>query len=165
MLSTSNTPDNSPQSAGSPRVRECLPADSAAIQRILAEAGLSLLQTSAPPTPSAPETSSNETYVCESRGEVVAVLQSRQIDHELEILDVAVDSSHRRKGFATLLLQSVLHLAKQRGAQEFFLEVRDSNDAALALYRKFGFVVTGRRPNYYRDSNEAALLLKLKVTG
>lgn len=161
MPSTANTPDNSPQSAGPPRVRESLPADSAAIQRILAEAGLSLLQTSAPPTPSAPQTGSNQIYVCESAGEVVAVLQSRQTDHQLEILDIAVDSRHRRKGFATLLLQSVLHLAKQRGAHEFFLEVRESNAAALTLYRKFGFVVTGRRPNYYRDPTEGALLLRL----
>jgi len=165
MPSTANTPDNSPQAATPPLVRESLPADSAAIQRILVEARLSLLQTSATPTPSAPQDRSNQIYVCESGGEVVAVLQSRQIDHELEILDIAVDSRHRRKGLATLLLQSVLHVAEKAGAQEIFLEVRESNAAALALYRKFGFVATGRRPNYYRDSNEAALLLRLQTAG
>jgi [ribosomal protein S18]-alanine N-acetyltransferase len=164
MPSISNTPDNNPQTAET-RVRESRPTDSAAVQRILEDAGLSLLPTSEPHSPSTPQNSSNQVYVCESGGEVVAVLQSRQIDRELEILDVAVDSRHRRKGFATLLLESLLQLAKQRGAQEFSLEVRESNAAALALYRKFGFATTGRRPNYYVGPVEAALLLHLNVTG
>ena len=139
-------------------MRESRPADSAAIQRILGESGLSFLP------PSMPQNSPNQVHVCESGGEVIAVLQSRQIGHELEILDVAVDSRQRRKRFATLLLEGVLQLTKQRGAQEFFLEVRESNAAALALYRKFGFVVAGRRPNYYRRPDEAALFLRLRFT-
>lgn len=160
----SNTPGNNPQAAGRPLVRASRPTDSAAIQRILGESGLSLLPTSEPRSPSTPQNSPIEVHVCESGGKVVAVLQSRQIGHELEILDVAVDSGQRRKGFATLLLESVLQLAKQRGGQEFFLEVRESNAAALALYRKFGFFVTGRRANYYRSPDEAALLLGLRFT-
>jgi ribosomal-protein-alanine N-acetyltransferase len=143
-------------------VRESRPTDSAAIQRILGDSGLSLLPTNQ--SPSTPQNLPNQVMVCESGGEVVAVLQSRQIDRELEILDVAVDSRRRRKGFATLLLESLLQLAKQRGAQEFFLEVRESNAPALALYRKFGFVVAGRRPNYYRHPDEAALLFRLRFT-
>jgi len=164
MPSNSNTPDNNPQTALRPLVRESRPTDAVAIQRILGESGLSLLPKSAPHSPSTPQNSPNQVHVCESGGEVIAVLQSRQIAHELEILDVAVDSRQRRKRFATLLLESVLQLARQRGAQEFFLEVRESNAAALALYRKFGFVVAGRRPNYYRRPDEAALLLRLRFT-
>jgi [ribosomal protein S18]-alanine N-acetyltransferase len=158
MPSISNTSQNNPL------VRESCAADSAAIQRILGETGFSLLPTSDPRSPSPPQNSLNQVFVCESGGEVVAVLQSRQIDHELEIFDVAVDSRQRRRGFATRLLQSVLQLGEKRGVQEFFLEVRESNAAALALYRKFGFGVSGRRPNYYRDPDEAALLLRLRLT-
>jgi [ribosomal protein S18]-alanine N-acetyltransferase len=164
MSTNSNTLDNNPQAAGRPLVRENRPTDSVAIQRILGESGLSLLPTSEPRSSSTPQNSPDQVHVCESGGEIVAVLQSRLIDHELEILDVAVDSKQRRKGFATLLLESVLQVAKQRGAQEFFLEVRESNAAALALYRKFGFVVAGRRPSYYRRPDEAALLLRLRFT-
>jgi ribosomal-protein-alanine acetyltransferase len=165
MPSTSNISHNSPQTAGPSLVRESRPADSPAIQRILAEAGLSPLLRNGPQSPTTPQNVPNQAQVCEFGGKVIAVLQSRQIDHELEILDVAVESRQRRKGFATLLLANVLRHGKQHGAREFFLEVRESNAAAFALYRKFGFVVVGRRPNYYRDPDEAALLLKLKVTG
>jgi ribosomal protein S18 acetylase RimI-like enzyme len=96
---------------------------------------------------------------------VVAVLQWRQVGQEVEIFDVAVDATHRRQGIASILLESVLGLARERGAKEFFMEVRESNDAALALYRTLGFSITGRRPNYYRDPDAAALLLRLDVTG
>lgn len=165
MPSDSNPPNDHPPVAGRPVVREGRPSDAHAIQRILSEAGLSLLPTSDSNRPSTPQNVSNQTHVCEVGGEVVGVLQWRQVSQEVEIFDVAVDSANRRQGIASLLLQRVLALGKERGATEFFLEVRESNAAATALYRKFGFTDAGRRPNYYRDSNEAALLLKLKVTG
>lgn len=165
MPSASNAPDNSPQNAAPPLVRESLPADAAAVQRILGEAGLSPVAATDPRNPEPKQFAANEVHVCEFSGEVVAVLQWRQVSQEAEIFDIAVAPPYRRQGIASLLLQSVLAVGKKRGATEFFLEVRESNAAALALYRKFGFVVTGHRPSYYHDSNEAALLLNLKVTG
>lgn len=146
-------------------VRARRPSDAQAIGRILGEASLSPLPETDSRNAASNQSVASEVHVCEFGGEVIAVLQWRQVAQEVEIFDVAVGSANRRQGIASLLLQSVLALAKERGATEFFLEVRESNAAALALYRKFGFAVTGRRPNYYRDSNEAALLLRLQSAG
>jgi [ribosomal protein S18]-alanine N-acetyltransferase len=146
-------------------VRERRPSDAEAIERILREASLSPLPAIDPRKAASHQSAANEVHVCEFGGEVVAVLHWRQVSQEVEIFDVAVDSANRRQGIAGHLLQSVLTLGQERGATEFFLEVRESNAAALALYRKFGFTVAGRRPNYYRNPTETALLLRLEFTG
>jgi len=96
---------------------------------------------------------------------VVGVLQWRLVDPEAEILDLAVAQVQRRKGHARFLLERFLQLAAKNGVREVFLEVRESNAAAIALYTNFGFSRSGRRPNYYSHPTEAALLLKRKLTG
>jgi [ribosomal protein S18]-alanine N-acetyltransferase len=58
-----------------------------------------------------------------------------------------------------------LNLAQERGTRAVFLEVRESNAGALALYHEFGFEASGRRPRYYREPTEAALVLHLRITG
>jgi ribosomal-protein-alanine N-acetyltransferase len=55
-----------------------------------------------------------------------------------------------------------LRSAKEEGAVTSFLEVRESNEAALEMYRKFGFVESGRREGYYKDNGEDAILMSLK---
>jgi len=104
-------------------------------------------------------------HVCERNREVVGVLQWRLVEPEAEILDLAVAQAHRRKGHAKFLLERFLQLAAKNGVREVFLEVRESNAAAIALYTNFGFSQSGRRPNYYSRPTEAALLLKRKLTG
>src|SRR6266404_2477398 len=104
-------------------------------------------------------------HVCERNRKVVGVLQWRLVEPEAEILDLAVAQAHRRKGHARFLLERFLQLAAKNGVREVFLEVRESNAAAIALYSNFGFSRAGRRPNYYSHPTEAALLLKRKLTG
>jgi len=164
MPSDSEQLERAPEADSRRIVRECLPSDSSAIKRILSEANLSSLETSDLRDAVSNQIASYHTQVCEVGKEVVAALQWRQVGQEVEIFDVAVDATHRRQGIASILLESVLGLARERGAKEFFMEVRESNAAALALYRTLGFSVTGRRPNYYRDPDDAALLLRLDVT-
>ena len=55
----------------------------------------------------------------------------------------------------------MLKLAAQEGALSSFLEVRASNEAAQAMYRKFGYEEVGRRPRYYKDNDEDAILMTL----
>jgi ribosomal-protein-alanine acetyltransferase len=100
------------------------------------------------------------TAVCQQGSEIIGALQWRNLGEELEILDLAVAPKHRCAGHAAFLLKNFLHEAAQTGAQYIFLEVRESNTAAIALYTKFGFTRAGRRPNYYRDPAEAALLMQ-----
>ncbi len=81
---------------------------------------------------------------------------------EWELENIVVSPQARRKGIAGLLLKSLLQCAQQEGGREMFLEVRESNQAARQLYEKVGFNVTGRRPSYYSDPAEDAILYRLQ---
>jgi ribosomal-protein-alanine N-acetyltransferase len=81
---------------------------------------------------------------------------------EMHILNLAVHPVHRQKGIARRLLSEGLAQARIQGAEIAWLEVRPSNLAARALYESFGFKEVGRRPRYYDDTQEDALLLTLE---
>ena len=81
------------------------------------------------------------------------------IEDEAHIATIAVHPGFRREKIGSRLLGSALQELIQEGAREVMLEVRNSNQAAQALYRQFGFEVVNRRPRYYRDNNEDALLM------
>jgi ribosomal-protein-alanine N-acetyltransferase len=80
---------------------------------------------------------------------------------EMHILNLAVHPGHRRRSIARRLMAEGLAQARTLGAELAWLEVRPSNLAALALYESFGFKEVGRRPRYYADTQEDALLLTL----
>jgi ribosomal-protein-alanine N-acetyltransferase len=84
---------------------------------------------------------------------------------ELQINDIAVAPEMRRQGFGRTLLDDVLAIARERGGTFATLEVRPSNGAARALYAARGFVEVGRRPGYYPESGEDALLLERPLGG
>ena len=82
---------------------------------------------------------------------------------EAEILMIAVDPAWRRQGVAARLLDGVKRGALRGGAQSLFLEVAESNVAAIALYRKAGFDEAGRRKGYYAragGSREDAIVMR-----
>jgi len=78
---------------------------------------------------------------------------------EAHIMNVAVDPPARRQGIAEALLLELLEQAVAMGARFAYLEVRPTNEQALALYGKLGFRPYGRRPSYYADTGEDALLM------
>lgn len=78
---------------------------------------------------------------------------------EVHISTFAVDPDHRRKGIGEKLLVAAFEQAAALGALLVTLEVRVSNQAAIHLYRKYGFEVVGRRANYYRDNHEDAWIM------
>lgn len=82
---------------------------------------------------------------------------------EAEIYNVATAPRLRRLGLARALLKGVLEKAAGLGLERAVLEVRESNLAALALYRSLGFVPCGRRKAYYDDSGEDALVLECSL--
>jgi ribosomal-protein-alanine N-acetyltransferase len=92
-------------------------------------------------------------------GVIVAFCLCWVIFDELHINTLAVSPDCRRRGVATLLMQHVLAAAGTEGARKATLEVRASNQAALALYERLGFRVTARRPGYYTNPQEDALIL------
>jgi ribosomal-protein-alanine N-acetyltransferase len=92
-------------------------------------------------------------------GDVVAFCNYWLVADELHILNVAVHPDERRRGHAARLLEHILSEAKRNKVRVASLEVRMSNQAARALYRKFDFREVGTRPKYYADNGEDALLM------
>lgn len=91
-------------------------------------------------------------------GRIVGFLVSREVaPGEHEVLNLVVDSGLRRRGVARRLLQERLDGCPA----EWFLEVRESNVAALNLYESMGFQPIGRREDYYPDPPEAAIVMRL----
>jgi ribosomal-protein-alanine acetyltransferase len=103
-------------------------------------------------------------FVVESAGIVTAFLLARQIADEAEILNLAVEKESRRKGQAGVLLRSVEGELRARGVKRLFLEVREANEPAIAFYENHSFCESGRRPAYYRDPPEAAILMEKRLT-
>jgi len=99
---------------------------------------------------------------CEGAGQSAQVLgycAGWLIFDELHINNLAVHPEWRRQGVAPCLLGHVLADALASDATRATLEVRASNVPARRLYERFGFVVAGTRPAYYRDPVEDALIL------
>ncbi|HEX7499461.1 MAG TPA: ribosomal protein S18-alanine N-acetyltransferase [Polyangia bacterium] len=92
-------------------------------------------------------------------GGVVAFCNYWLVADELHILNVAVHPDERRRGHGVRLLEHMLSEASRNKTRVVSLEVRLSNHAARALYRKFGFREVGTRPRYYADNGEDALLM------
>jgi len=92
-------------------------------------------------------------------GNVSAFLCAYLVAGELMVNDLAVDPAFRRHGLARALLRHAIEAARARGCRRATLEVRPTNAPALALYGGFAFEIVGRRPGYYTDTNEDALLL------
>ncbi len=97
-------------------------------------------------------------------GEVVAFCNYWLVADELHILNVAVHPDERRQGHATRLLQHILSEADRNRVRVVSLEVRASNQAAQALYRKFQFREVGKRARYYADNGEDALLMDRELS-
>jgi ribosomal-protein-alanine N-acetyltransferase len=99
--------------------------------------------------------------VLEEEGKVRGFVVGRDLGEEWEIENVAVAGPARRRGSGTRLVGELLNHARARGARSIFLEVRESNRAARALYEKWAFQESGRRKSYYRDPEEDAVVYRL----
>lgn len=98
--------------------------------------------------------------VIEEDGAVGGFIIGTKIGDEWEIENVAVKPDARRRGLGSHLVGEFINLAKIIGAKAIYLEVRESNRAAKALYEKWAFTEEGRRKSYYKDPEEDALVLK-----
>jgi ribosomal-protein-alanine N-acetyltransferase len=94
-------------------------------------------------------------WVAREEGEVVGYLLSWHVLDELHVLQVATAEARRRRGIGRGLVDVVLTYAKDAGVRLVLLEVRRSNVAALALYRRVGFAEVNVRKGYYADGEDA----------
>ena len=91
---------------------------------------------------------------------VVGYVGSQTVCGETDMMNVAVHPDWRRKGIAELLIERLIAELKKMESTCLSLEVRSSNVPAVALYEKLGFHQVGRRPNYYRNPKEDALIMR-----
>lgn len=97
--------------------------------------------------------------VAKSDGIPIACCGVRNILGEGEITNVVVDEHYRGKGIGSQMLFKLLEKGKQMGIKAFTLEVRKSNEAAICLYEKAGFVTEGIRKNFYEKPVEDGLIM------
>ena len=86
------------------------------------------------------------------------VINSRYVD-AWHVMNVAVDPNHQRRGIATALLERLFEVTRDDERRGYTLEVRVSNEDAIALYEKLGFEARGIRRGYYTDNREDALIM------
>ena len=86
-------------------------------------------------------------------GELEGYAIFSSIFDEGELLRIAVNPLSRRKGYATMLMNELSKLGRERNIEHWFLEVRAGNLGAIKLYEKFGFIMMGRRKGYYTAPN------------
>ena len=91
---------------------------------------------------------------------VVGYIGSQSSADETDVMNVAVHPDYRRRGIAESLFECLIRELKNRGSHALMLEVRDSNEPAIALYEKLGFQQVGLRKNYYHNPKEHARILR-----
>lgn len=101
--------------------------------------------------------------VAEIDGHVAGYIGSQTVLDMTDMMNIAVAPDFRRQGVAEALVCALVSRLKNNGVIGLMLEVRVSNAAAIALYHKLGFSQVGRRPSYYRNPKEDALILRKEL--
>jgi ribosomal-protein-alanine N-acetyltransferase len=101
--------------------------------------------------------------VVEEQTAILAFLVARSVANEWELENIAVAGEAHRRGLGSHVLNEFLDIARQEKTEAVFLEVRESNRAARAFYEKWAFTETGRRPRYYMQPEEDAVVYRLPL--
>lgn len=109
-------------------------------------------------------TNAMTTYlVAEEDGDILGFVGMWEVLGEGQITNVAVHTKARRRGIGQALIEALIDYSKAKNLEVLILEVRESNEAAKALYSLNGFKVIGERKNYYTQPTEDALLMALSL--
>ena len=96
-------------------------------------------------------------------GEILGYIGSQSVLDAADVMNLAVSPDHRRKGIGEKLIKALTRHLQENGVIALLLEVRVSNAPAISLYEKLGFVQVGRRPRYYTNAREDALILRKEL--
>ena len=103
-------------------------------------------------------------YQCaEKDGKIMGYMGMWRILDECHITNVAVLPEYRKMGIGTSLINKMIEICKCSEIRAMTLEVRESNFQAINLYNKFGFVAAGKRPGYYLEPVEDAIIMWKKI--
>ena len=98
--------------------------------------------------------------VAVEENKLLGYIGSQSVMDEADMMNVAVSPDCRRRGIARRLVEALVQALAQRQVSSLTLEVRATNEPAKALYEQLSFIQVGRRPNYYRNPKEDALILR-----
>jgi len=93
-------------------------------------------------------------------GQLAGYIAFSLIEDEMEILNLAVHPDYREQKLASALMDRTFAICRIKGVKKSFLDVKESNDPAIAMYRKYGYEQFGVRKKYYPDTKEDALLFR-----
>ena len=99
----------------------------------------------------------------ERDGVVLGYVGSQSSPPEADVMNVAVSPDFRRQGIGESLMVALGEALAQKGIETLTLEVRASNEGAISLYTRLGYEQVGRRPNYYTDPREDALIMRKEL--
>ena len=100
-------------------------------------------------------------WIVAVEGETLAgYVGSQSVMGEADMMNLAVQPEFRRQGVGETLVSALVAALAEQKVSSLTLEVRASNAAAISLYEKLGFIQVGRRPNYYKNPKEDALILR-----
>lgn len=97
--------------------------------------------------------------VAEEQEKIMGYCGMYRVFNEGEIVNVAVAEEYRRRGVAKELLEQLFRESEILKVDNFFLEVRESNEGAIALYKKLGFIEAGIRKDFYEKPRENAIFM------
>ena len=102
-------------------------------------------------------------FVCKEDENVLGYISFTKILDEIQIVNVATSPEHRKMGAGKALISYLLDFAKENEVTKLFLEVRESNEPAINLYKRFGFYKVGISKNHYKEPTENAILMNLEL--
>lgn len=103
-------------------------------------------------------------FVAEREQKIVGYIGMMKAENEGDILNVAVSTQNRRQGIGTRLMEHLLYFAQEKGIETLFLEVRESNRGAIALYEQKGWKKIGVRKRYYTNPTEDGIVMTVDLT-
>lgn len=101
--------------------------------------------------------------VAEDNGRIAGYVGSQSVLDAADMMNLAVSPDFRQQGVGQALVNGLINHLQQNNVIALLLEVRVSNTPAISLYEKLGFVEVGRRPKYYRNPREDALILRKEL--
>ncbi|MCI5997337.1 MAG: ribosomal protein S18-alanine N-acetyltransferase [Peptoniphilaceae bacterium] len=101
--------------------------------------------------------------LAKEKDKTIGYILFEYIVNEAEIYKIAVSKKHRKLGIGSLIMKEFLNFMSEKSADKIFLEVRESNFAAINLYRKFGFVNVRTIIDYYKNPKENGFMMIKEV--
>lgn len=101
--------------------------------------------------------------VAEDNGKIAGYVGSQAVLDAADMMNLAVSPDYRQQGIGYALVNGLVQHLQKNSVIALLLEVRVSNMPAISLYEKLGFVQVGRRPKYYHNPREDALILRKEL--